>query len=61
MSYLFDGDADPHWVYGPLNQDLLLLIAAYDHRLQQKLFAAPVLKHVHWAYIKIQNTRRMWA
>lgn len=40
---LFDSNADSHGVYRPLDQDLLLVIAAYDHRLQQKLFAAPNL------------------
>lgn len=54
-SYLFDSNADSHGVYRPLDQDLLLVIAAYDHRLQQKLFAAPVLKDINCTRLSVKN------
>ena len=40
-SHLLDGDADSDWVDGALDQNLLLVVAADDHGLEQQLFTAP--------------------
>lgn len=50
-AYLFDSNADSHRVYGALDENLLLVIATNNHWLQQKLFAAPVLKHILVKYL----------
>lgn len=39
--HLLHRDADAHRVNGALDEDLLLLVPADDHWLQQQLFAAP--------------------
>lgn len=39
--HLLHCDADAHGVNRALDEDLLLLVPADDHRLQQQLFAAP--------------------
>lgn len=39
--HLLHRDADAHGVNRALDEDLLLLVPADDHRLQQQLFAAP--------------------
>lgn len=39
--HLLHRDADAHRVNGALDENLLLLVPADDHRLQQQLFAAP--------------------